>query len=320
MREFELLAKYLRPLAGDNPVGMGLWDDAAYYPQPPGQELVISKDMLLGGVHFFMDDPPDLIARKCLRVNLSDLAAKGAQPLGYMLGLALPQGISEKFIAEFCRGLADDQTHYGLSLWGGDTTRSQSELCISVTIFGTIPKGQRVLRGGAKAGDDIYVTGTLGDAGLGLHALRHQMANPALIGKYHLPQPRLGLVAALLKEGGIHASIDVSDGLWADLGHILGASQLGAKIDLPRIPQSPESKEFINQLGLFWPEALAMGDDYEIVFTAPQAKASAIAAISRNLAIPLSCIGVIQNHLELQIFDDQKNPVAIHHRGYQHRF
>lgn len=320
MLEFDFINRCFRPLAGDNPFAVGLRDDAAYVPVPLGQELVISTDMLLAGVHFFADDPPRLIAQKALRVNLSDLAAKGATPLGYSLALAVPKNLPENFWPEFCAGLAADQQQFGLSLLGGDTTASPQGLCITVTIYGTIPIARRVLRADAKIGDDVYVTGELGLAALGLYARQNSIEAPEFIDRYHLPQPRMRLIDTLADVGLVHAAMDISDGLLADLGHIVAASSVGAEISLPLIPQSTTTQEFIKKYRLGWVEVLAGGDDYELLFTTPAKARTEVFRLAQTLAITTTRIGVISANTGIIVRDADQNPITISKTGYQHYF
>jgi thiamine-monophosphate kinase len=186
--EFGLIARCFAPLAG--PAGLGLLDDAALLAPPPGRELVISADALVAGVHFLPDDPADLIARKLLRANLSDLAAKGAVPLGYLLTVAAPRATPEAWFSAFAAGLALDQAEYGVTLLGGDTTSTPGPVCLSLTILGHVAPGAMVRRSGARAGDGIWVTGTIGDAALGLAVARAGAGDAFLLDRYRLPRPR----------------------------------------------------------------------------------------------------------------------------------
>src|SRR3970040_663918 len=226
--EFELIARYFAPLARGFPGAFGLLDDAAVIAPPPGHELVAKTDAIVGGVHFLHDDPPDLIARKALRVNLSDLAAKGAVPRAYMLDIMLPTTVTEEWIAAFARGLAEDQDEYGVHLIGGDTDSKPGPVTIAVMAFGEVPAGRLRRRAGARAGDTVFVTGTIGDAALGLEVLRGALpdldttAAGFLVDRYRLPRPRVTLGPRLL--GLASAAIDISDGLVADLGHVCEVS------------------------------------------------------------------------------------------------
>ncbi len=235
--EFELIARYLAPLAEGEPGALGLRDDAAVISPPAGRDLVLAADALVEGVHFLPTDPPGLVARKLLRVNLSDLAAMGARPCGYLMTAAWPKGRAEAWIADFAAGLARDQEIFGIGLLGGDTTGTPGPLSLSLTAVGTTPSGRRLERGGARAGDSLYVSGTLGDGALGLRVLQGALdgldtaERDWLIDRYRLPRPRLALGESLLAQGLASAAIDVSDGLVADVGHLAAASGLAARIE-----------------------------------------------------------------------------------------
>src|SRR4051795_6921746 len=218
--EFSLIARHFRPLAG--PGARDLQDDAAVLAPPPGRELVLTCDAMVAGVHFLPDDPADLVGRKLLRVNLSDLAAKGAMPLGYLMTVSAPRATSDAWFAGFTAGLAQDQKEFGVVLLGGDTTSTPGPISLSLTIVGHVAPGQAVHRSGAQAGDAIWVTGTIGDGALGLAAARGTLQDPSgyLLSRYRLPQPRLGLAVA----GIASAGMDVSDGLVQDLGHLCRAA------------------------------------------------------------------------------------------------
>ena len=224
--EFSLISRHFRPLAG--PGALDLRDDAALLTPPAGRELVLTVDAMVGGVHFLPDDPPDLIGRKLLRVNLSDIAAKGALPLSYLMTVSTPKDTPDSWFAGFAAGLAQDQALYGVTLLGGDTTSTPGPISLSLTIIGHVAPGTAVHRFGAHDGDGIWVTGTIGDGALGLAVALGRLADPTgfLLDRYRLPQPRVGLELA----GIASAGMDVSDGLVQDLGHLCRASGLGAEI------------------------------------------------------------------------------------------
>ncbi len=269
MDEFGIIAKYFAPLAGEG--AFGLKDDAAVVPPRPGHDLVVTTDTITEGVDFFGFDPSPSIARKALRVNFSDLAAKGAAPAHYLLNLSLPHTITPDWLAGFAQGLADDQKEYGVTLLGGDTGASDGPLSIAVTAFGFVPSGKMVRRNGARVGDHVYVTGSIGDSGGGLAIFRretHSLSDADrdhLIGRYRMPEPPVSFASALRDIA--HASIDISDGLMADLSHIASASGVRIVVEGERVPLSAPLKAFWGDKTL--QRAVVAGDDYQIAFTAP---------------------------------------------------
>ena len=314
--EFEFIARRLRPLA-TTPGALDLIDDAALLDAPPGTQLVFAKDAMVAGVHFLPDDPPGQIAQKLVRVNLSDLAAMGAAPLGYLLALARCKEITDDWLAEFCAGLAADNGAFGIALLGGDTILTPGPLSLSLTAIGEVPKGAALLRSGAKPGDDIWVSGTLGDAALGLKVLQGQLevtapARADLIGRYRLPEPRVALGQAL--RGIASAAIDVSDGLIADLGHVLEASAVGAELRADQLPLSAAARDLPGARDA----ALAGGDDYELLFTAPPIRRAEIAALARQLDLPLTRIGELRPGSDLTILDAAGQVIDMANRGWQH--
>jgi thiamine-monophosphate kinase len=268
MDEFGIIAKYFAPLAGEG--AFGLTDDVARLPQRSGHELVVTTDAIVEGVDFFGFDPPDTIARKALRVNLSDLAAKGAEPVHYLLNLSLPHSVAADWLAGFAQGLAQDQKQYGVTLLGGDTGATDGPLTVSVTAFGFVPEGKMVRRNGARVGDHVYVTGTIGDSGGGLAIFRreaHSLSDAdrdALIARYRVPEPPVPFASALRDIA--QASVDVSDGLMADLGHIASASGVRVVVEGERVPLSAPLRAFWGENTLS--RAVIAGDDYQIAFTA----------------------------------------------------
>jgi thiamine-monophosphate kinase len=314
--EFEFIARRLRPLAIARGA-LALTDDAALLDPSPGQQLVLAKDAMVAGVHFLPDDPPGQIAQKLLRVNLSDLAAMGAAPIGYLLALARPPEITDEWLAEFCSGFAADNAAFGVALLGGDTVSTPGPLTLSLTAIGEVPRGAALLRGGAKPGDDVWVSGTLGDAALGLKVLRGELdpvgpTRAALIERYRLPQPRLALGQAL--RGIASAAIDISDGLVADLGHILEVSGVGAELWADALPLSAAARDLPGAREA----ALSGGDDYELLFTAPAGRRAAIEALSSQLDLPLTRIGAIQAGPDLQVLDEAGREIPISKAGWQH--
>ncbi len=322
MDEFSLIAELFAPLARGAPEALGLTDDAAVVELPPGRRLVVTTDMVVAGGHFLADDPPAMVARKLLRVNLSDLAAMGAAPRAYLLALAVPRGTKEGWIEDFAAGLAEDQEKYAIHLIGGDIIATDGPLVASLTALGEVSDGGEVLRSGARSGDLVFVSGTLGDAALGLRTLRGELAGvdaagrAALVDRYRLPQPRLALGARL--SGIAHAAIDVSDGLVADLGHICECSKVGAEVEAERLPLSPAAQAALDADRSLRPVVLTGGDDYEIAFTAGPEAAGQVAELAAALTLPLTRIGRITAGAEVRVVDDAGADVVLGARGYRH--
>lgn len=296
--EFELIRKYFAPLASD-PGSLGLTDDAAVYRPKTGNELVVTKDMLAADVHFFADDPPEAIAAKALRVNLSDLAAKGAKPVAYLLGLALQKDWNEKWIERFCNGLSADQSAFDVALAGGDTIRSGNGLVISVTAFGETPFGAAVRRNGASPGDLLYVTGTIGDAAAGLKERLvpgfcrklglSQEDERHVLDRYLLPRPRVSLAGAVRQYAS--AAMDVSDGLLADALHIAKASGVVVELDMEAVPLSPAMKAISSADPQMFRTCLNGGDDYEILAAVPKSDQAEFEQRALSLNCPVTQIG-----------------------------
>ena len=320
--EFALVEALFAPLAAGDAGALGLRDDAALIEPRPDCTLVATADMLVGGVHFLPDDPPDLIARKLLRVNLSDLAAMGARPRGYLLSLALPDEIEGGWIDRFAAGIGEDQALHGISLLGGDTTATPGPACLCVTAFGEVEAGTALLRSGARGGDDVYVSGTIGDAALGLRVLRgpdagRDAAHRAyLIDRYRLPRPRLRLGARL--RGLATAAADISDGLAADLGHICKASALGAEIEAGAVPLSPAAVAADPEDPSTMSLILTGGDDYELIFTVAPSRAGEVRALAGELAIPLTRIGRMRTGEGVRVLDKDARPLVLPRTGYRH--
>jgi thiamine-monophosphate kinase len=295
--EFDIIARHFAPLARDGRVvTLGLKDDAAWCAQRAGFDLVMTADALVAGVHFLPDDPPDLVARKALRTNLSDLAAKGAVPIAYLVCLALPKTTDEAWIAGFAAGLGADNAAFGIALAGGDMTSTPGALTIAITALGEVPGGGMIQRRGAKVGDAVWVSGTIGDGALGLGVATGTIvvegsAHACLLDRYRLPQPRLALGAALQPLGV--SGMDVSDGLVQDLGHIVALAGLGAEIDIAAVPLSPAARAVIAVAPARLDTALTGGDDYELLVVADPAKRGALEAASLAAGTPLTRIGRI---------------------------
>jgi thiamine-monophosphate kinase len=286
--EFALIARHFRPLAG--PGALGLGDDAAVFAPPAGRELVATVDAMVGGVHFLPDDPADLVGRKLLRCNLSDLAAMGATPLGYLMTVSAPRDTPDAWFAGFAAGLALDQAEFGITLLGGDTTSTTGPVCLSLTALGTVAPGTALRRNGARPGDGVWVTGTIGDGALGLLAARGEIADESgfLAGRYRLPRPRLALGSRL--HGIAHAAMDVSDGLVQDLGHLCRAGTLAAEINAAAVPLSPQARA-ANRLE----RCLTGGDDYELLLAVPPEQEPALREAARAADIPVTLVGRFRN-------------------------
>jgi thiamine-monophosphate kinase len=293
--EFDLIARYFAPLAAGEAGAFGLTDDAAVLMPGPGMAVVATADAMVAGVHFLPDDPPDLIARKLLRVNLSDLAAMGARPRAYLLTTAFPEAIDEIWLAAFAEGLAADQAEFGIHLLGGDTVSTPGPLTLSLTALGEAVDGAVLRRAGARPGDTVYVTGTIGDAALGLDSLRGHLGGLGprqaeyLAGRYRLPRPRTDCGPRLL--GLAHAALDVSDGLVGDLGHICKESGVAAVIEAARVPTSEAADEALAADPDLLVRILTGGDDYELLFAAPPDAEAEIAALGAALNLPITPIG-----------------------------
>jgi len=322
--EFDWIEQDLKPLAEGAPEALGLVDDAAVIPARPGFDLVISKDAIVEGVHFLPDDPLDLVARKLLRVNLSDLAAKGAAPYGYFLAVAWPSDTTRADRRAFTEGLKADQAAFGLRLMGGDTVSTPGPFTASLTILGWIPTGALVRRDAARAGDVVLVSGTIGDGGLGLRAAQGTLPTLsddeqlALADRYRLPRPRLGLGPAL--RVGAHASADVSDGLIADAGRIAAASGVRLTIDLDRTPLSASAKHWLDGQ----PDRLAglidlatAGDDYEIICTTPPDSVAPLRSAAALLGFELTEIGAVTDGVGVRaVYRGAETPIT--RAGYRH--
>ncbi len=313
--EFSLIARHFRPLAG--PGALDLGDDAALLDPPAGLQLVLAADAMVAGVHFLPDDPPATIGRKLLRVNLSDLAAMGAEPLGYLMTTAFPRGTPDADIAAFAAGLAADQAEFGLQVLGGDTVATPGPATFSLTILGTVPPGAALRRQGARPGDEAWVSGTIGDGALGLLALTGRLPpDPHLAERYRLPRPRLALGRAL--RGIARAAMDVSDGLVQDLGHLARAGGCGATIEAAAIPLSPAARAALAGDSSLLPRILAGGDDYELLFAADPADAPRILAASAACGTPVARIGRFGPGKGVVVLDAAGAPIALPAGGWSH--
>jgi len=305
LSEFDLIAKLLAPLA-TSPDAFGLKDDVAMIAPRAGYDLVVTTDAIVEGLDFFASDPPDTIARKALRVNLSDLAAKGADPAAYLLTLLLPEKINDDFLKSFAAGLAQDQKTFGIALLGGDMSATPGPLSISITAFGHVPKGQIVRRNGACVDDLVFVTGTIGDSGGGLAQLKSGMHEPSrLIERYRVPEPRIGF-APLVRVAS--ASIDVSDGLLADLGHIAEASGVRIIVEADKIPCSPEVMALWGKDAIV--RAATAGDDYEIAFTSSSQLYDGQTRVT--------CIGRVEKGAGVALIGRGGGEIDVPRKGFRH--
>jgi thiamine-monophosphate kinase len=322
--EDSLIARYFRPLATD-PGAFDLNDDAAIL-KSHGEEIVVTTDAIVEGVHFLPDDPPDTVARKALRVNLSDLAAKGATPAGFVLTLAL-RSAEEAWLVPFARGLGEDAEIFDCPLLGGDTVSTPGPRMISITAFGRVPSGKMVHRSGALPGDRVVVTGTIGDAALGLDILRGGAvataladdiaAKEMLVERYRIPQPRNVLAKAVRDHA--HAAMDVSDGLAGDLVKLCAASGVSAAIDAQNIPLSAVAAKVLARGTVGIEAVVSGGDDYEILCAIPEDRFAAFAESARMAGVAISSIGtVIAGTAAPKFLDAQRREIALKRLSYSH--
>jgi len=326
--EFSIIEDLFAPLTKGVDGAFDLKDDAALLPEG---DYVVTKDMLIAGVHFRRDDQLDLVAQKLLRVNLSDLAAKGARPSGYFLGCSWPADIKRKDIAAFVDGLEQDQETYRIHLFGGDTSvhmEPTAPLVLSATFFGIPPRHGIIRRNGASAGDDIYVTGTLGDAGLGLGALEKKSAKLSgadknfLITRYQLPEPRVTIGGALA--GLATAAIDISDGLIADCNHLVSSAkeEVCAVLRTEALPLSEAARSWLEEqksTDAAFAELASFGDDYEILFTAPTSRRRSVEMAANVAKTPVARIGtIVKGEEEVTLLNPNGKPITIKKAGFNH--
>ncbi|MGA7807296.1 thiamine-phosphate kinase [Bradyrhizobium sp.] len=322
--EDSLIARYFKPIATD-PGAFGLDDDAAIL-KARGEDIVVTTDAVVEGVHFLPDDPPDAIARKALRMNLSDLAAKGADPAGFVLTLALHKA-DDAWLAAFAAGLGEDAGLYGCPLLGGDTVSTTGPAMISITAFGRVPRGRMVHRSGAGAGDRILVTGTIGDAVLGLDILKggataaalagEAAARDVLIGRYRVPQPRNAIARAVRDHAS--AAMDVSDGLAGDLAKLCAASGISAVIDAPSIPTSVAAAGLLANGATGIAALITGGDDYEVLCTVPELRCEAFAAEATKAGVVVTSIGTVISGTDRPRFlDGEGREMTFKRLSYSH--
>jgi thiamine-monophosphate kinase len=324
--EDRLIARYFKPLA-THPGAFGLLDDAAAIAPPPGCDLVLKTDGVVAGMHFFPDDPPDTVARKALRVNLSDLAAKGASPLGFLLTLVLPPEIGDAWLAPFARGLGADAAHFACPLFGGDTDRTTGPITISIAMLGAVPHDKMVRRAGARLGDRVVVTGTIGDAALGL-ILRRERAAVArwgltqdqqdhLMRRYLVPEPRIAIAEALRAHAS--AAMDVSDGLAGDLAKLCRVSGVAADIEVVRVPLSDAARAALAKEPALIETIVAGGDDYEVLACVPPDKLEALRRQATAAGVAITDIGTVAaGHGQARFVDARGQPLALAHPSFSH--
>jgi thiamine-monophosphate kinase len=316
--EDRLIARYFKPLA-KHPSAFQLADDAAAITPPAGHDLVLKTDGLIAGVHFFPDDPADGVARKALRVNLSDLAAKGAAPLGFLLSIALPNNFDEDWLADFARGLGEDADAYTCPLLGGDTDCTPGPTTIYVSAFGTLPAGTMVRRSGAKAGDHVFVSGTIGDAALGLRARRGELADPSgkLVSRYRLPQPRMALAESVRAHAS--AAMDVSDGLVGDLAKLCAASRVSADVEVARVPHSDAAENALTTDCNLIEAILTGGEDYEILCTVAPDRIAAFTTESARAGVAVTDIGrIVMGDALPRFLNPKGEPLTFLRPSYSH--
>ncbi len=329
--EGEIIA-LLRPLSAGLPAALNLEDDCAALTPAPGQDLVLKCDPVREGVHFFADDAPEDIAWKSLAVNVSDLAAKSARPFAYLLALSFPEHPHRAWLERFVSGLETAQAAFGITLVGGDTDRADGPLSITITVFGEVPEGRMVRRAAAIPGDALFVSGTLGDAAVGLKLRRDPRGlippgldgrmKSYLLGRYLRPTPRLGLKAALRNYS--HASMDLSDGLVKDLGRMLRASggeagiEIGADVRVANVPLSQCFQAAMSSGVADLGDALAHGDDYEVLASVPHDAAAAFAAAALAGGVPVTMIGNVTDTGDLKILDADGHNMSLSRSGYDH--
>lgn len=319
--EFDIISKYFAPLATSTG-SLGLLDDGAIFSTSVDNETVLTTDTIISGVHFLQDAGPEDIAARLLAVNISDLAAMGASPIGYLLAISLTRKQDCNWLDRFAKELNKAQQDYGLSLYGGDTVLTSGPLTLTLTAFGSVPKGKSLKRSGAKAGDLIYVSGTIGDAYLGLSLLSKDLTvlnnkhRDYLIHRFKRPEPRYELSQNLLEIAT--SAIDVSDGLIAELGHICKASNVGGQIFAPNIPLSIAASSIINDNYLLFNEMISGGDDYELLFTIPKHYQSNIEGLKNLMGIKLTQIGVITSKKIIKLLDSNKRNIDLKKVGYSH--
>ncbi len=323
--EDKLIERFFKPLA-QHPGALALSDDAAYLTPPAGHDLVLTTDMTVAGVHFFPDDPPETIGRKALRVNLSDLAAKGAEPIGALLAISFAEDFDEGWVANFSRGLGEDCVAFACPLLGGDTTKTPGPLSISISAIGKVPSGKMVKRVGAKAGDLVVVSGTIGDAALALEMKRRILSGglgdlnkpqvAELMRRYRIPEPRVAL-ASTLREFA-NAAMDVSDGLVGDLAKLARVSGASAKIETAKIPLSNPAHDAIAGEAALLEVALTGGDDYEVLCAVTESRFGAFAEAAGKAGVPVTAIGRFEAGEGISVLGAEGQELSFEKASFSH--
>lgn len=317
MDELAIIDKIFRPLAAPDAPAFGLKNDTAIYTPPENHDLVITTDVMIEGVHFLKTEEPGVIARRLLRSNLSDLAASAATPVGYLLGLMGTAKIKTTWWQAFGASLAFEQKEFGIALFGGDTTSGSKSLCLSITALGIVQRGGALTRLGASPGDLVCVSGTIGDAALGLLSLKGDMPHDDfLIARFQNPLPRLEVGRALL--GLASATIDISDGLVMDLESLCAASKVGATLDLGAVPLSPPAQDYADAEPGNLIHLVTGGDDFELLFTVPPQRRADLPALAKKTGLPITVIGEINDTRRVDVRGKDGRPVAIKTKGYRH--
>lgn len=321
--EDKLIERFFKPLA-THPGALALADDAACLTAPAGHDLVLTADMTVAGVHFFANDPPDAIAKKALRVNLSDLAAKGAEPIGALLAISFPGDIDNGWIAHFARGLGEDCVAFSCPLLGGDTTKTPGPLSIAITAVGKVPSGGMVKRAGAQPGDLVVASGTIGDAALGLRVLKHDPGIALLAwdqldylrGRYRVPEPRVAVAKSLRRFA--NAAMDISDGLVGDLGKLAEASGVSARIDTAMLPLSNAAYDAIQFVPGLLTDVLTGGDDYEVLAAIPEARFALFAEAAGRAGVPVTAIGRFEAGAGVAVLQPDGEALQFERQSYSH--
>ncbi len=320
--EFDLIERLFAPLTSAHPGAVNLKDDCATLSITSGYEALYSVDTLVEGIHFFREDPAGSVAQKTLRVSLSDIAASGGSPRGFLIALSLPGDVSFEWLEDFAKGLADDQIKFNVVLLGGDTTSTSGPLTLSSTAIGEVPIGKAIRRSDVDVGDDIYVTGTIGDAALGLRVIKEMgrkealQRYPKLLERYILPQPRVALGPLLISIAT--SCIDISDGLCADLSQICEVSHVGAEIRQAAIPLSLDAESLVKNNTNYWQFVFGGGDDYELLFTANKSKRKEIEKLADQIEIPISRLGSIKSDEGVIVLNEVGGLVPVDVPGWKH--